>query len=273
MNKRGRASSCLPADVHDPRRYDDQPWSAAPAERSVRRHPPGAGGAVHRAVDGSRPRRDRTFASGPPGSPIDPAALEVLFRYRLGRRRPVLAAVGRLPPADRVAMGWPRYVAELTRGQNRFRWVEYSLSASLMIVLIAGITGITDVAALIALFGVNASMILFGWLMETTNHPAPRRLVALRLRLHRRRGAMDRHRRLPVRRRRRRAHGSSTASSSRSSCCSTASPSTSGCSTAHRAMGRLPVWRTGVRLAQSDCQEPARLANVRQRPHRVTGDA
>ena len=38
-----------------------------------------------------------------------------------------------------------------------------------MVVLIAGITGITDSAALLALFGVNASMILFGWLMETTN--------------------------------------------------------------------------------------------------------
>ena len=42
-----------------------------------------------------------------------------------------------------------------------------------MIVIIAGITGITDIAALLALFGVNASMILFGWLMETTNHRRP----------------------------------------------------------------------------------------------------
>jgi hypothetical protein len=69
--------------------------------------------------------------------------------------------------------GWHRYVTELAHRQNRFRWVEYSLSASLMIVLIAGITGITDIAALIALFGVNASMILFGWLMETKNEPGP----------------------------------------------------------------------------------------------------
>ncbi len=38
-----------------------------------------------------------------------------------------------------------------------------------MIVLIAGIVGISDVAALVALFAVNASMILFGWLMETSN--------------------------------------------------------------------------------------------------------
>ena len=42
-----------------------------------------------------------------------------------------------------------------------------------MIVLIAGITGVTDVVALLAVFGVNASMILFGWLMETTNDPGP----------------------------------------------------------------------------------------------------
>src|SRR5690606_16138813 len=67
--------------------------------------------------------------------------------------------------------GWPRYQRELAAERNRFRWVEYSLSASWMIVLIAGITGVTDVAALIALFGVNAAMILFGWLMETTNGP------------------------------------------------------------------------------------------------------
>ena len=38
-----------------------------------------------------------------------------------------------------------------------------------MIVLVAGITGMTDGAALIAIFGVNVSMILFGWLMELTS--------------------------------------------------------------------------------------------------------
>lgn len=36
-----------------------------------------------------------------------------------------------------------------------------------MIVLIAMLTGI-DVHALVAVFGVNAAMILFGWLVETT---------------------------------------------------------------------------------------------------------
>ncbi len=111
-----------------------------------------------------------TFASGPPGEPVTADRLEELFAYQLG---PAVAAFSLLSALFHVLVaspwGWPRYQRELTAGRNRFRWVEYSLSASLMIVLIAGITGITDVAALVALFGVNAAMILFGWLMETTN--------------------------------------------------------------------------------------------------------
>lgn len=66
---------------------------------------------------------------------------------------------------------WRRYTADLVRGRNPARWVEYSLSSSLMIVLIAQLTGISDIAALLALFGVNASMILFGWLQEHYERP------------------------------------------------------------------------------------------------------
>lgn len=114
------------------------------------------------------------FATGPPGQPVDPDQLEVLFSYRLGW---AVAGFSLLSAAFHLLIvspvGWPRYLAELGRQQNRFRWTEYSLSASLMIVLIAGLTGISDVVALVALFGVNASMILFGWLMETHNEPGP----------------------------------------------------------------------------------------------------
>ena len=49
--------------------------------------------------------------------------------------------------------------------------MEYSVSSSLMIVLIAQLVGIADVAELLALFGVNASMILFGWLQERYEAP------------------------------------------------------------------------------------------------------
>jgi hypothetical protein len=114
------------------------------------------------------------FSTGPPGQPQRPPQLDTLFTYRIGwavAAFSLLSAVFHL--LITTSWGFRRYRAELTAHRNRFRWVEYALSASLMIVLIAGIVGITDVAALVALFGVNASMILFGWLMETTNEPGP----------------------------------------------------------------------------------------------------
>jgi hypothetical protein len=64
-----------------------------------------------------------------------------------------------------------RYLKGLDAGRNYFRWVEYSLSSSVMIVLIAVLPGILDIAALIALFGVNASMIFFGAVQEKYEHP------------------------------------------------------------------------------------------------------
>ncbi len=66
------------------------------------------------------------------------------------------------------------YNRNLLRHRNYARWVEYSFSASLMVVLIALLTGISDAAALLALFGVNASMILFGWLQEKYEEPGSR---------------------------------------------------------------------------------------------------
>jgi hypothetical protein len=64
-----------------------------------------------------------------------------------------------------------RYRAGLAGNRNYFRWVEYSVSASIMIVLIAMLTGISDIAALIAVFGVNASMIFFGAVQEKYEQP------------------------------------------------------------------------------------------------------
>ncbi|MEY4497764.1 MAG: hypothetical protein RLZZ364_1069 [Actinomycetota bacterium] len=64
-----------------------------------------------------------------------------------------------------------RYSAGIEKQHNYFRWVEYSISSSVMIVLIALITGVSDVTAIVAIFGVNASMILFGWLQEKYETP------------------------------------------------------------------------------------------------------
>jgi hypothetical protein len=65
------------------------------------------------------------------------------------------------------ARGW--YEKNIVRGINPARWWEYSISASIMVVLISMLAGVSDVVALIALFGVNAAMILFGLAMERAN--------------------------------------------------------------------------------------------------------
>jgi hypothetical protein len=65
------------------------------------------------------------------------------------------------------ARGW--YERTLARGQNPARWIEYALSSSVMIVVIATLTGIQEIGTLIAIFGANAVMNLFGWSMEAAN--------------------------------------------------------------------------------------------------------
>ncbi len=68
-----------------------------------------------------------------------------------------------------VGGGYRWYVRNLTRGMNIARWVEYSFSSSLMIVVIAMLVGMYDLSSLILLFSLNAMMILFGWVMEVHN--------------------------------------------------------------------------------------------------------
>jgi Heliorhodopsin len=65
------------------------------------------------------------------------------------------------------ARGW--YERRLARHQNPARWIEYAFSSSVMIVVIAMLTGIREVGTLIAIVGANAAMNLFGWSMEAAN--------------------------------------------------------------------------------------------------------
>jgi hypothetical protein len=109
------------------------------------------------------------YLQGPPGSET---TTETLFELPIG---PAVAAFLFLAAIDHALVAAPRlhrwYERNLERGINPARWWEYSLSASLMIVLIAMLTGIADVAALVGLFAANAAMILFGLTMERTNPP------------------------------------------------------------------------------------------------------
>lgn len=117
-----------------------------------------------------------TYLAGPPGSIFtDPITL---FDIPTGYAVALFLGLSSLfhfivaSPAF-----FPRYIAGLKNKINIFRWVEYSISSSVMILLIAQITGISDYGALIAIVGVNASMILFGWLQEKYTKPGDRDLL------------------------------------------------------------------------------------------------
>jgi len=111
-----------------------------------------------------------TYMVGPPGTAAGPTV--VLFKTPLALAVALflgLSALAHFIVASPQFYG--RYSAGLEAKRNYFRWVEYAISSSVMMVLIAQITGIADVTALLAIFGVNASMNLFGWLQEKYETP------------------------------------------------------------------------------------------------------
>jgi len=64
-----------------------------------------------------------------------------------------------------------KYTAGLKNHINVFRWVEYSLSSTIMIIVILQLNGTADYIALMGIAGVNVCMILFGWLQEKYTTP------------------------------------------------------------------------------------------------------
>ncbi len=85
---------------------------------------------------------------------------------------PMVALFFLMSALAHFSMAFPirkRYEGWLARGQNPIRWVEYSFSSSLMIVVIAALAGVQEIGTLIAIFGANAAMIMFGWSMEVAN--------------------------------------------------------------------------------------------------------
>jgi hypothetical protein len=109
------------------------------------------------------------FIEGPPGTM---PTLHHLFNIATGWgvfTFLAISAVSLLIIASPLVFPW--YKRNLLQNRNYGRWIEYFFSSSIMIVLIAQITGISDIAALIAIFSVNACMILFGALQEKYENP------------------------------------------------------------------------------------------------------
>ncbi|MSU76030.1 hypothetical protein EXS54_00965 [Patescibacteria group bacterium] len=89
--------------------------------------------------------------------------LVVAFLFMSAIAHLVIATVGR-----------KRYERDLAKGINRFRWIEYAFSASTMMVAIAMLVGIYDLATLAVIFIVTAVMNLMGLTMEVLNQTTQR---------------------------------------------------------------------------------------------------
>jgi len=110
------------------------------------------------------------YMAGPPGA-TTPRQNVTLFHLSFAAAIAAFFLLSAIAHFFVSGPGWKGYTRNLGLERNPYRWVEYSLSSSIMIVLIAMLTGVNDIAALIALFGVNASMIAFGWLQEFYEKP------------------------------------------------------------------------------------------------------
>lgn len=111
------------------------------------------------------------YPTGPPGFGSPPETV-TLFDVNIGAGIVAFLALSAFFHFL-ISTPWffPRYSRGLTANHNYFRWIEYSLSSSIMIWLIAQLTGISDIGALVAIFAVNAAMILFGALQEKYETP------------------------------------------------------------------------------------------------------
>ena len=113
-----------------------------------------------------------SWAAGDPVVDRMPAAPEEVFALAIG---PAVALFLLLAAVDHLLVAapgvYPRYERLIADKRNYLRWIEYSVSAALMMVLIARFVGIADLAALIGVFALTSAMILFGLLMERQQRP------------------------------------------------------------------------------------------------------
>jgi hypothetical protein len=110
-----------------------------------------------------------TFPEGEPGTRVPDA--ESFFDVRVGFAIGLFLALAAIDHLVTSTVFRRTYENDLRRGINRFRWVEYSISATIMILLIGFYSGITNITAVVAVIGANVAMILFGWIQERMNPP------------------------------------------------------------------------------------------------------
>lgn len=99
---------------------------------------------------------------------------KLLYELRFGPAVATFLLISAVAHFYLATVGYGGYVHNLKRGMNPIRFYEYALSSSLMIVLIGMLAGLWDLGAIILIFGLNATMNLFGIMMEYHNQATER---------------------------------------------------------------------------------------------------
>jgi len=102
----------------------------------------------------------------PFGSPVTKTFYDLRIGPLVGVFLLISAVAHLLIASPRI---YPWYVRNLEKKINYVRWYEYALSASVMIVVIAMLSGMYDLPSLVLIFSLNATMLLFGLMMELHN--------------------------------------------------------------------------------------------------------
>jgi hypothetical protein len=110
------------------------------------------------------------FLTFQPATRVLQPVIETLVKVPLGPLVAVFLLLSALAHFLIASPGiFPWYKKNIQKGINYARWYEYSISASLMVVLIGLLCGMYDLAALIMAFALTAVMNLCGLIMEVHN--------------------------------------------------------------------------------------------------------
>lgn len=103
------------------------------------------------------------------GNPFGAPLSNETFAFATGYLAGVFLFLSALDHIIVATLARSSYEKNLGLNRNVYRWVEYSVSASIMRVLIALLSGIGDIHTLFLLFGLTACTMLFGMVFELEN--------------------------------------------------------------------------------------------------------
>lgn len=110
-----------------------------------------------------------SVASEISGEPVLASASREIFSVNLGYLVAaffIMSSIAHLLVATKLRKS---YEANLKKGINKVRWIEYAFSASTMMVAIGLLSGINDIASIVMLFSLVLIMNLMGLVMEIVN--------------------------------------------------------------------------------------------------------